>query len=339
MSLARPPEEARTSAHSVEASPMNTADAVLREAAEWFATLQDSATNEGERQRWRQWLAADPRHAEAWDRVEALSRQFDQLSPRLDRSATRSAFGQLDRSRRHHMKRMGLAAGGGLLAFAGLREQGWQRWTADHATAVGERREALLPDGSRLWLNTDSIVRLAFDGRQRQLQLLRGELRIDTAADSAQPARPFEVALDAGWLRPEGTRFSVRREGDACQVTVFEGAVRVQPRTLAQDLLLPTGQQLRFDAQGAGTAQAAPPHGDAWTRGMLVADGMRLAELVAELARHRRGHLACAPEVAGLRVVGAYPLDQPEQIWQALERSLPVRVFRPMPWFVRIEAA
>ncbi|MGC3984397.1 MAG: FecR family protein [Pseudorhodoferax sp.] len=316
-----------------------TADAVLREAAEWFATLQDGAADEAERQRWRQWLAADPRHEEAWGRVETLSRQFDQLSPRLDRRATRSAFGQLDRSRRRQLKLLGVAAGGGLLAFAGLREQGWQRWTADYATAVGERRAARLPDGSRLWLNTDSIVRLAFDGRQRQLQLLRGELRIDTVADSAQPARPFEVVLDAGWLRPVGTRFSVRHEGDACQVAVLEGAVRVQPRTQAQDLLLPAGQQLRFNAQGAGAVQAAPPHGDAWTRGMLVADGMRLADLTAELARHRRGHLACAPEVAALRVVGAYPLDQPEQIWQALERSLPVRVFRPMPWFVRIEAA
>lgn len=318
--------------------PEQAADAVLREAAEWFATLQDGA-GETERQRWRQWLAADPRHAQAWARVEALSRRFDHLAPRLDRRAARSAFGQIDRSRRRHLKRLGVAAGGGLLAFAGLREQGWQRWTADYATAVGKRREARLPDGSRLWLNTDSIVRLAFDGRQRQLQLLRGELRIDTVPDSGEPARPFEVALDAGWLRPVGTRFSVRREGDACRVAVLEGAVRVQPRTQAQALLLPAGQQLRFDARGAGTAQAAPAHGDAWTRGMLVADGMRLADLAAELARHRRGHLACAPEVAALRVVGAYPLDQPEQIWQALERSLPVRVFRPLPWFVRIEAA
>lgn len=315
------------------------ADAVLREAAEWFATLQDDGADEGERQRWRQWLASDPRHAEAWARIEALDRQFDQLSPRLDRAATRSAFGQLDRSRRRHMKLLGVAATGGVLAWAGLREQGWQRWTADHATAVGERREARLPDGSRLWLNTDSIVRMAFEGGQRQLQLLRGELRIDTAADPQRPPRPFEVALDAGWLRPVGTRFSARRDGDACQVTVFEGAVRVQPRTQAQGLLLPAGQQLRFDAHGTGAPHAAPPQGDAWTRGLLVADGMRLADLAAELARHQRGRLACAPEVADLRVVGAYPLDQPEQIWRVLERSMPVRVFRPLPWFVRIEAA
>lgn len=315
------------------------ADAVLREAADWFATLQDDDADDSDRQRWRQWLTADPRHAQAWERVEALSQQFDQLTPRLDQSAARQAFAHPRQHRRQHLKLLGLAAGGGLLAWAGLREQFWQRWTADYATAVGERRAVRLPDGGQLWLNTDSIVRLAFDGQRRQLQLLRGEVRIDTAPDPQQPARPFVVELDEGWLRPVGTRFGAWRDGHGCQVTVFEGAVRVQPRELAQEQLLPAGQQLRFDAQGAGASAAAQRHRDTWTRGMLVADGMRLADLAAELARHQRGHLVCAPEVADLRLVGAYPLDQPEQIWQALERSLPVRVFRPMPWFVRIEAA
>lgn len=313
--------------------PDRAADAVLREAAEWFATLQADDAGEPERQRWRQWLAADPCHAQAWKRVEAVGRQFDQFAPQLHQAAARQALSS--QHRRSHLKLLGVAAGTGLLAWAGLREQGWQRWTADLATGVGERREARLPDGSQLWLNTDSIVRLAFDDRQRQVQLLRGELRIDTASGP----HPFVVELVFGWVRPVGTRFSVHQDDAGASVAVFEGAVRIQPRRHAQDALLPAGQQQRFDTQSLGASEPALPHRDAWTRGMLVADGMRLDDLAAELSRHRRGHLACAPQVAALRVVGAYPLDQPEQIWQALERSLPVRVFRPMPWWVRIEAA
>ena len=315
------------------------ADDVLRQAAEWFAALNTDDPDEAERQRWRQWLSADARHAAAWERVEALSQRFDSLSPRVDQLAARHALSARGASRRGHLKLLGVAAAGGVLAWAALRAQGWQRWSADYATGVGERLQARLPDGGSLWLNTDSIVRLAYDGERRHLQLLSGEVRIDTAADSQQPARPFAVELDAGWVHPVGTRFGIYRDGAAAQVSVFDGAVRIQPRAAAQDHLLPAGQQLRFDAQGLGAPGPAQPLRDAWTRGMLVADGMRLADLAAELARHQRGHLACAPEVADLRLVGAYPLDQPEQIYQALERSLPVRVFRPMPWWVRIEAA
>ncbi len=315
------------------------ADEVLRQAAEWFATLNADDTDDTERQRWRQWLAADPRHAAAWERVEAMGQRFDRLSPRVDQLAARHALGQVNTRRRSQMKLLGIAATGGMLGWAGLREQGWQRWSADYATGVGERLQATLPDGGSLWLNTDSIVRLAYDGERRHLQLLRGEVRIDTAADPQQPARPFAVELDAGWVRPMGTRFGIYRDGAGAHVSVFDGAVQIQPRASAQAHRLPAGQQLRFDAQGFGVAAPAQALRDAWTRGMLVADGMRLGDLATELARHQRGHLACAPEVADLRLVGAYPLDQPEQIYQALERSLPVRVFRPMPWWVRIETA
>lgn len=315
------------------------ADEVLRQAAEWFAALNNEDADEAERQRWRQWVSADPRHAAAWERVEALSQRFDSLSPRVAPLAARHALSARGAGRRGHLKLLGIAAAGGVLAWAGLRAQGWQRWAADYATGVGERLLTQLPDGSQLWLNTDSIVRLDYDGERRHLHLLRGELRIDTAADARQPARALTVELAEGWVRPVGTRFGIYRDGRGAQVSVFDGAVRVQPRASAQDHLLPAGQQLRFDAEGPGARGPAQPLRDAWTRGMLVADGMRLGDLIAELARHQRGHLACAPEVADLRLVGAYPLDQPEQIYQVLERSLPVRVFRPMPWWVRIEAA
>lgn len=41
---------------------------------------------------------------------------------------------------------------------------------------------------------------------------------------------------------------------------------------------------------------------------MLMADRMPLAEVLAELARYRRGLLRCDPQLARLAVSGAYPL-------------------------------
>jgi transmembrane sensor len=71
---------------------------------------------------------------------------------------------------------------------------------------------------------------------------------------------------------------------------------------------------------------------------VLVADDLRLADLVDELARYVPGHVGCAPEVADLRVVGAFPLADPERTFRALEAALPVRVTRRWGWWTQVSA-
>jgi transmembrane sensor len=43
--------------------------------------------------------------------------------------------------------------------------------------------------------------------------------------------------------------------------------------------------------------------------------------------------------VAGLRLVGVYPLARPGQVLDMLERTLPVRVRRLTPWWVQVGPA
>ncbi|MCH3723226.1 hypothetical protein LZB93_09875, partial [Campylobacter coli] len=81
-------------------------------------------------------------------------------------------------------------------------------------------------------------------------------------------------------------------------------------------LALSAGGQVSFSADGIGRPDLADPAAGAWTRGMLVANDMRLADLVAELARYRHGHLGVAPEVADLRVMGTYPLADADRTLQ-----------------------
>jgi ferric-dicitrate binding protein FerR (iron transport regulator) len=61
---------------------------------------------------------------------------------------------------------------------------------------------------------------------------------------------------------------------------------------------------------------------------MLMADSMRLDALIAELARWHSMTIVCDPDVAGLQVVGAYPLRDIDRILDALAGSLPVRIVR-----------
>lgn len=305
----------------------------LHEAAEWFATLRDERADSERREQWQHWLQASPAHRDAWAKVESIAQQFVRLDAPAARQALRDA-----RPDRRRALRLGLAlSASALLPALVARHLPWGAWTADRRTAIGETREWPLADGSRLWLSTDSAASLHYDARWRRIVLRRGELLIETASDPASPPRPLIVETAHGRLRALGTRFSVRDHGDETRVAVFAGAVEVQPID-GEPARIETGQQLDFAADRVHAPGAADPARAAWVDGSLVADNQRLADFLAELSRYRRGHIACAPEVADLRLVGSYPTRDPERVLTAIAETLPVTVERPLPWWIEVRA-
>jgi transmembrane sensor len=214
----------------------------------------------------------------------------------------------------------------------------WADWNTDLRTEVGERRQTTLADGTQLWINTDTAVAADYGAAFRRIVLHDGEVLVESAADLHSPPRPLVVDTMHGRARAIGTRFSVwNRQDDTC-VAVFAGAVEISPANGGMSLRLAAGQQCRFDRSGVAAVHPADPNREAWSRGMLLADNMRLADFLAELGRHRRGHLGCDPAVAELRLVGAYPLVDTDRVFAALEDTLPVRRYSPLPWWTTIES-
>jgi transmembrane sensor len=89
---------------------------------------------------------------------------------------------------------------------------------------------------------------------------------------------------------------------------------------------------------GLGPMQVLRPGADAWTRGMLVVENARLADLVAELGRYRAGHLGVAAEVADLRITGSFPLMNTDLALKALSPTLPVQVEQHTQWWTTVIA-
>jgi transmembrane sensor len=221
-----------------------------------------------------------------------------------------------------------------------VRELPWRGWVAAHRTDTGERREIVLADGSRVWLNTATALDVDFSPTLRRIVLHRGEVLITSGHDDASVARPLVVDVPQGRLTALGTRFAVRHEeGGAVRLAVFEGAVEARPAGRGEPRTLTAGEQARVFADRVEPPVAVTGDGDDWTRGMLVADGMRLGDFLAELGRYRTGYLGCAPDVADLRIVGAYPLADTDRVLDALQATLPVKVHRPMPWWAAVGAA
>lgn len=310
---------------------------VLQQAAEWFAVLRSPTVGDAEVQRWQAWRDADARHRDAWARVETVSDAFERL-PTHDKPGARRTLdtaAERQAARRRAIKMLSLLGGTGVLAWGTARLAPWPEWGAAYRTATGERRQVQLADGGSVWLNTASAMDVDYAPALRRVHLLRGEILVHTAPDDTRPARAFVVDTAHGRLRALGTRFAVRQMDDATTVAVFEGAVEVRPAAPgAAPLVLRAGEQTRFTANAVGPVAPADSAGQAWTGGRLLAENLRLADFIAELARYRPGHLGCAPEVADLRLVGAYDTADTDRVLAALEATLPVRVQKILPWWV-----
>jgi transmembrane sensor len=295
---------------------------VLEEAAEWLMRLSENDLSDHERAEWERWKISSPERDRAWARAQLLQSKLGGLPPSLAMSA-------LDRP--SHPERR--AALGKLALLLAVMPVGWgswklaqtQQWTADYRTRVGERRELTLADGSRITLNTDSAIDVRYDRQQRLVHLREGEILVQTAQD---PSRPFLVSTRQGRMQALGTRFTVRELSGRTHLAVLEGAVKVMlaENTQTAPLIVNAGQRTDFSAQTFGTLTATDRNVGAWTRGMLMADKMRLADFVAELTRYRRGFVRYDPAIADLRISGAFPISDPQRTLNMLVQTYPVLV-------------
>lgn len=310
--------------------------ASLEQAAHWYVQLHDDHVAEHERLGWQAWLAQSPEHQAAWRYVERVGQRFAPLQGDNEihavshtlRNSTRNSI-----SRRQSLKGLLILAATGLSGWAAWRSTPMvERLSADLSTGTGETREATLSDGSRIWLNALSAVNVRFDTTQRLLQLHAGEVLIDTAKEVG---RAFLVDTEHGRMRALGTRFSVRQNERNTLLNVYQGAVEVRNQQGGSQVV-EAGQQLAFSIGRLGKTAATSPSREAWRQGLLLADNLPLGELIEELSRYRPGHLHCDPAVAGLPVMGSFPLKDTDQALRLLEAALPIRIEKTFNWWVSV---
>lgn len=306
---------------------------LLKEAADWAILLQYEDATERDRQAFERWCRQSAAHAEAWKRASAVFATFEKASGVVGNQAIKQLGPNHGRRRSLRTLSLLLAAPGAWLAY---RQLPIEQWTSDVRTITGERRSVNLPDGSVLVLNTDSAVDILFTETERRIRLVTGEILITTHADPAQVYRPFLVDTAQGTVRALGTRFSVRQLDDqACQVAVFLSAVEVRTRA-GETQKLQAGQQTRFTADSIDSPATVASSAVLWERGMLMARDMRLADVIAEMARYRRGVLRCDPQVADWRVSGAISLSDTDSGLAVLANSLPLKIERITHYWVTV---
>ncbi|MDD2738320.1 MAG: FecR domain-containing protein [Methylomonas lenta] len=307
--------------------------AVLSEAAEWFAVLGSGEVSKSETEQWQAWLHAHPDHQAAWSRVEYFTGKFQHLPVHTASAALNSP----DLYRRRTLKALAIFGVIGVSSWRISRGRYLQEWTADYQTSSGETQTITLADGSKITLDTNSAFNVEFTTEFRQVQLVSGEIYIETAPDNTGPHRPFVVDSQEGRVRALGTRFSVRQQQSNSQVTVYADAVEIQPANPgAKKLTLRAGHTTCFTQQQIQPISSVHADRPAWTHGILLADNLPLSEFLLQLNRYRHGYITCDPQIADLRIVGSFPLNNTDRILATLAETLPIKIAKPLPLWVKV---
>jgi transmembrane sensor len=299
--------------------------AVARRAVEWLVELQDKPLSVTLHEEWRRWLAAHPDHERAWRRIEAVNGQLSGISDPLKSAIARATLAPpASNSRRRAVKSLAVLIFAGVTAWTVEEKTPWRQLTADLRTGRGERKTVQLADGTQLILNTDTAVSIAFNDEERRIKLIAGEILITTAKDPQPIGRPFLVESAQGQAKALGTYYAVRQRGDTTAVSVFKGAVEIQPNERdARSLVIQAGQQASFTSSYAMQSLSfADENSIAWAEGFIVARSMRLADFIAELTRYSKAPLTCDPAVANLRVSGSYPVADIDKVLETLCATL-----------------
>lgn len=195
-------------------------------AAEWVVRLGSDQRTHADEEAFRAWLEQNPAHAQAYADCAALWHAVGELVSTSEAHTTLKSLRTPAPARRRFNRRMVVFSGVGtaLAVAAGFIGPLVVNGASTMQTAVGEQRRVQLADGSDVFLNTDTKLRVKLMATQRLIVLDRGQAFFEVAKDIN---RPFRVFAGRTEVRALGTAFEVRRIGDGIQVTLEEGKVAI----------------------------------------------------------------------------------------------------------------
>jgi transmembrane sensor len=327
------------------------------EACEWFVEFRIATPDTARREAFHAWLQQSPAHMGAYLEATALWNHTASFAPseKYSMDALIAAAGA-DRDNVRVLEHSGE-----LRHEAGVAASGrWSRLTAvaatvvilvagiigyiqfhkmpTYATAIGEQRSVMLPDGSIIQLNSRSRVQVRYGEHDRQIQLLEGQALFTVAHDKT---RPFLVNAGETALRAVGTQFDVNRLATETVVTVLEGRVAVeqpasQPSStmetsssdaepvnvtgeqgLELSLVIAAGEQLRVIRSGTvrRSSQADLAAATAWTQRRLVFEATPLADAVEEFNRYNPRPIRITSEqLNDFQIDGVFSSTDPEPL-------------------------
>lgn len=317
-------------------------------ASDWIVKLDRGLTAD-EEIALQEWLQADTQNHDAlmemtrlWDKMDAMTRLTDLFPTAVNP--------QLSTSKQLWQQYGAIAASFVLATMLGVWALLGDGLFSDslgdnvYQTAVGEQSNIMLPDGTKIVLNTNSKLEVSYSNNARLLQLHQGELHVSVAKD---PERPLSVIAAGQVVQAIGTEFNIEiTDQQKIELVVTEGKVKVgvqqppeqtasnpEPQFLSVDALtVSAGEELMLGESNQAITEVSADDIAvklSWRSGNLIFRGESLEEAVKEVGRYTSVEFVFMNEdLKKMRVAGLFKAGDVEGLLATLRENFDIVTHR-----------
>lgn len=320
------------------------------EAAQWCAKLAEGLASPDEQATFEVWLADDPHNraefelmTALWHGSAAVADAPELIGVRADALETLRAANQQRWTRKPSWRWPTFAAmAASMLLVMAAAFYTVQQRPQVYSTAVGERRVVKLDDGSRLSLDANTRVEVAYSRERRALTLVTGRAKFDVAKDTS---RPFTVGAADRMVVATGTAFSIELSRRDMRVVLYEGHVAVlddnsadqaprhiqlRARRIAADQALTPGNAMIVPlSRPVASVEPVDPVGSlSWEGGQLIFAEEPLSLAAERINRYSDVKIHVIGPASNLSVSGAFNAGDAEGFVDGIRAIYPLKIKR-----------
>ncbi|MEQ5778215.1 FecR family protein [Thalassospira sp. NFXS8] len=326
-------------------------DELFQEAVLWHGRLRDLPASYGRYEmvvaEFESWREQSSLHRAAFCEVELLWGKLELPIKRIWRAQTQVSQGEFitqdgkskGASQMHFSWRRAMALAAVIVVCVVMghyvKNDVEQYFNPDLYITTQQPMTRTLPDGSKVMMNVQSQLEVAFSSDKRLVKLQEGEVWFDVAHNAK---KPFVVETALGNITVLGTRFNVRKTADAVFVSLVKGRVELRDNAAPRirTTVLAPGMEASLTRQGVAAAHPFDVFATtAWQNDQMVFYDSPVSEVVNELNRYYPGKIVIAnSSLRDLHISGVFQTDNIGRVLGAIENTLPVRVIRLTDYFV-----
>ncbi|QHD96328.1 DUF4880 domain-containing protein [Proteus terrae subsp. cibarius] len=296
-------------------------DSIDEQAALWFTRQHSQRMTPKQRQAFKIWIENDV-NRQAYQDIAGLWRQCDAL-PRPTIATVEKKKRSLWRPMIHTTATLCL------LTVLYLPYSHLPALLMDNMTLAtcDLPKEMTLADGSKVYLDRNTQVRVAYVQEERRLWLDKGQAYFKVKSNSY---RPFYVHADTRLIKVVGTEFEVSRyDNHQINVAVHEGIVEVKATPKSSPAYLYAGSQATSTLANDSFVISSVNIDSvgSWRFGQLHFFERPLNEVIAKLKPYLDINIQISsPEIAEMKVSGIANINDAKDFITAIPLILPVNV-------------